>query len=99
MTLVGNLFIFRDEIDASTNDRQALAAHLRAFHTDPFAFDRIEAPTLVIAGDDDTLSPQPDLLAKAIPNGASLVIPGDHAGAKTTTAFMDAVVAFLDDRP
>jgi len=88
---------FRDEIDASANDRQALAAHLRAFHTDPFAFERIEAPTLVIAGEDDTLSPRPDLLAKAIPNGTSLVIPGDHAGAKTTTAFMNAVVTFLDD--
>jgi pimeloyl-ACP methyl ester carboxylesterase len=87
---------FRAEIDESDNDGQALAAHLRVFHTDPFAFDQITAPTLVIAGEDDSLSPQPDLLAKAIPDGQSMIVPGDHAGAKTTTAFITAVTAFLN---
>ena len=87
---------FREEIDESDNDRQALAAHLRVFPTDPFAFDQITAPTLVIAGEDDTLSPQPDLLAKAIPGGQSMIVPGDHAGAKTTTAFITAITAFLN---
>lgn len=87
---------FRSEIDASANDRLALAAHLRVFHSDPFAFNRITAQVLVIAGEDDTLSPEPELLASAIPIGRSMTVPGDHAGAKTTTIFINEVTAFLN---
>ncbi|HEY5649845.1 MAG TPA: alpha/beta fold hydrolase [Acidimicrobiia bacterium] len=87
---------FRYEIDESGGDRHALAAHLRVLHKDPLALGRIEAPTLVIAGRDDTLSPEPGLLARAIPRGQAITIPGDHAGAKTTAAFIDAVAAFLN---
>jgi pimeloyl-ACP methyl ester carboxylesterase len=87
---------FRDEIDASGNDRLALAAHLAVFHSDPFDFTRIVAPTLVIAGADDTLSPEPDRLAMALPNAESLTLPGDHTGTKTSRAFIDALVDFLD---
>lgn len=47
---------FREEIDESENDGHAMAAHLRVFHADPFPFDQITAPTLVIAGEDDTPS-------------------------------------------
>lgn len=86
---------FRSEIDASDNDRLALAAHLRVFHSDPFPFAQITAQALVIAGERDTLSPEPELLAKAIPNGQSMTVPGDHAGAKTTTVFINRVTAFL----
>jgi len=89
---------FRSEIDASDNDGLALAAHLRVFHTDPFAFAQITARALVIAGEDDTLSPEPDLLANAIPNGQSMTVPGDHAGAKTTTVFINEVTAFLNQQ-
>lgn len=87
---------FRDEIDQSDNDRLALSAHLRVFHNTPFDFDRITAHTLVIAGEDDTLSPDPDRLARAIPKGRGMTVPGDHAGAKTTDAFMHAVTSFLN---
>lgn len=87
---------FRDEVDEFGGDRHALAAHLRVFHTDPLPLDRIEAPTLVIAGRDDELSPEPELLAGAIPRGQAMTIPGDHAGTKTTAAFIDAVLAFLN---
>ena len=87
---------FRSEIDTSDNDRFALAAHLRVFHSDPFPFAQITAQALVIAGEDDTLSPEPDLLASAIPIGRSITVPGDHAGAKTTEVFMDEVTAFLN---
>jgi pimeloyl-ACP methyl ester carboxylesterase len=87
---------FREEVDDSGNDRHALAAHLKVIHTDPFAFADITAPTLVIAGEDDTISPQPALLAKAIPNGQSLTLPGDHPGTKFTPAFINAVTAFLN---
>ena len=89
---------FRAEIDESANDGQALAAHLRVFHTDPLVLDQITARTLVIAGEDDTLSPQPDLLAKAIPNGQSMTVPGDHARAKTTGPFISAVTTFLNNQ-
>ena len=54
--------------------------------------------TLVIAGEDDTLSPGPGLLAKAMPNAQSMIVPGDHAGAKTTPAFINAVTAFLNQQ-
>lgn len=86
---------FRTEIDESDNNRLALAAHLEAFHNHPFALDEITATTLVVAGADDTLSPEPDLLAKALPNARSLTLPGDHAGTKLTSAFIDAVAGFL----
>lgn len=87
---------FRDEIDESDNDRPALAAHLEVFHNQPFAFAQITAPTLVIAGEDDTLSPEPEQLAQAIPKGRAMTVPGDHAGAKTTEAFVNAVTLFLN---
>jgi pimeloyl-ACP methyl ester carboxylesterase len=87
---------FRNEIDESGNDRQALAAHLAVFHSDPFDFAGITVPTLVIAGADDTLSPEPDLLARAFPNARSLTLPGDHAGSKTTPAFIEALTDFLN---
>lgn len=89
---------FRKEVDESNNDRLALAAHLRVFHTDPFAFAQITAPTLVIAGEDDTLSPEPQLLADAIPNGQAMTVPGDHSGAKTTPAFINTVATFLNQQ-
>lgn len=87
---------FRAEIEDSDNDRHALAAHLEVFHNDPFDFAGIAPATLVIAGDDDALSPEPDLLAKAFPNAQALTLPGDHSGTKTTPAFVDAVISFLD---
>ena len=87
---------FREEIDESNNGRLALAAHLQVFHADPFAFDQVTAPTLVIAGEDDTLSPEPQLLAEAIPNGEAMTLPGDHSRAKTTSEFINAVATFLN---
>lgn len=87
---------FRDEVDESDNDREALAAHLRVFHKSPLPIDRIVVPTLVIAGVDDQLSPSPELLAEAIRLGIAMTIPGDHAGAKVTQTFIDAVADFLN---
>lgn len=87
---------FRDEVDESRNDRRALAAHLQVFHNQPFAFAQIEVPTLVVAGEEDSLSPEPDRLAGALPDGRSLTLPGDHSGTKMTPAFIDAVIDFLD---
>lgn len=86
---------FRDGVDDSDNDRLALAAHLRVFHREPFNFAQISATTLVIAGEDDVLSPDPQLLANAIPDGSARTVPGDHSSAKTTSAFTRAVAAFL----
>ena len=59
---------------------------------------QITAPTLVIAGEDDTLSPEPQLLADAIPNGQAMTVPGDHSGAKTTPAFINTVATFLNQQ-
>ncbi len=87
---------YRSNIDASDIDRLALAAHLRVFHTDPFDFAQITAQTLVIAGGDDPWSPDPDLLANAIPNGQSVTVPGEHSGTQTTARFTNEVTAFLN---
>ncbi len=87
---------FRQEVDDSGDDRHALAAHLEVIHRDPFSFSEIASPTLVIAGEDDTISPQPELLAEAIPNARSLTLPGDHPGTKLTAAFRNAITTFLN---
>ena len=60
-------------LDFPCPDRAALAAHLGALHNRPFAFAQITAPTLVIAGEDDTLSPEPEKLAEALPRGQAVM--------------------------
>jgi pimeloyl-ACP methyl ester carboxylesterase len=85
----------RADVDARGADRLALAAHLRVMHSDAFAFDEISAPTLVIAGADDPISPRPERLAEVLPQGRALVLAGGHASVKNTLAYIDTVVSFL----
>lgn len=87
---------FRSVIDLIGGDREALSAVARAAGSGPLALDRITARTLVVAGRDDPLAGEPDVLAGAIPGAELAVVPGDHLGAVTEPAFIDAIVAFLD---
>ncbi len=58
---------FRRFADAVGADLRALACQARTIHGAPLALDRITAPTLVLAGDQDPLAARPEVLAAAIP--------------------------------
>jgi pimeloyl-ACP methyl ester carboxylesterase len=86
---------FRNFADMVGADRRALAAHASAVHRTVFPLGDITAPTLVLAGADDPLAARPQVLADAIPNGRTLVIPGNHFTAVTDPGFAPAIVDFL----
>ena len=86
---------FRQLADATGADRKALAAQASVVHAKPIPLDRITAPTLVIAGDDDPLAVHPERLAAAIPGARSLLVSGDHRSAVAAPAFAQAIVEFL----
>ncbi|KSB91888.1 alpha/beta hydrolase [Caulobacter vibrioides] len=86
---------FRLFADAIGADRKALAAQASVVHAQPIPLDRIAAPTLVIAGDDDPLAVHPERLASAIPGATSLLVGGDHRSAVAAPAFARAIVEFL----
>jgi len=86
---------FRSLADLIGADREALAAVARAARSGPLDLHRITARTLVIAGADDPLAKEPELLAEAIAGGAAALVPGDHLGAVASSEFVDAVVTFL----
>jgi len=86
---------FRLFADAIGADRKALAAQASVVHAQPIPLDRITAPTLVVAGDDDPLAVHPERLAAAIPGARSLLVGGDHRTAVAAPAFAQAIVAFL----
>jgi pimeloyl-ACP methyl ester carboxylesterase len=86
---------FRLFAEALGNDLAALAAQARSFHATPIALDRIDAPTLVIAGEDDALAVRPQTLANAIPHATLAMVPGDHLGAVRQPAFVEAALRFL----
>lgn len=86
---------FRQFADAIGADRKALAAQASVVHAQPIPLDRITAPTLVTAGDNDPLAVHPDRLAAAIPGARSLLVKGDHRTAVADPAFAQAIAAFF----
>jgi pimeloyl-ACP methyl ester carboxylesterase len=88
---------FRQFADAIGADRKALAAQASVVHAAPIPLDRITAPTLVTAGDDDPLAVHPERLAAAIPGARSLLVQGDHRAAVADPAFAKALVDFFAD--
>lgn len=87
---------FRQFADAIGADRKALAAQASVVHARPIPLDRITAPTLVTAGDDDPLAVHPDRLAAAIPGATWLLVRGDHGAAVSDPAFARALVDFME---
>src|ERR1700749_1175819 len=59
------------------------------------ALAKIDVPTLVNAGADDTPRGSVEALAAVLPNGRLLRVPGDHLTALLGPGFADAVAAFL----
>jgi pimeloyl-ACP methyl ester carboxylesterase len=89
---------FRLFADAIGADRRALAAHAAVVHASPIALERISAPTLVLAGEDDPLAARPHVLAEAIPGARVERVSGDHMGAIADPRFATHLVGFLDEQ-
>lgn len=93
---------FRALADALGADREALVAQATSIHRDGVALDRISAPTLILAGEDDPLAVRPEVLADAIPNAVLQTLAGNHIEALGDPRFTRSIVDFLawpDDPP
>jgi pimeloyl-ACP methyl ester carboxylesterase len=87
---------FRRFADRTGADRFALAAIQRAPTPEaPTRLADFAVPTLVIAGDGDTLAGSPQLLAERIPGAIARVVHGDHLGAVGDPAFRAAIAEFV----
>jgi pimeloyl-ACP methyl ester carboxylesterase len=76
--------------------REAMLGALASFQSATEAeISAIEAPSLVVCGDDDHDNGSPHRLANLLPNGVLATIPGDHISAVSTPEFREAVVRFL----
>jgi pimeloyl-ACP methyl ester carboxylesterase len=89
---------FRAFADATRADRLALAAVQRAGAVSRYPdLGAISVPTLVVAGERDTLAGDAAALARALPDGRLVVVPGDHLSAVTSPQFTAAVIGFLSE--
>lgn len=86
---------FRQLADATGADRVALAAQARSVYRGEIALDRISAPTLLLAGEEDPLALRPETLVAAIPDASLRLVHGDHIGALGDPDFAPAIVDFL----
>jgi len=86
---------FRALADAVGADRRALVAQARSVYKRGVALERISAPTLVLAGDEDPLAARPETLASAIPHATLRILHGDHVGAIADPGFTRSIVDFL----
>jgi pimeloyl-ACP methyl ester carboxylesterase len=58
---------------------------------------RIETPTLVAVGEDDSAHRSADALAEALPHGRLVLLPGNHMSAVTKPEMALAIADFLDE--
>jgi pimeloyl-ACP methyl ester carboxylesterase len=86
---------FRRLADAVGADRVALIAQASSVYRDGVELERIAAPTLVLAGDEDPLAVRPSLLSAAIPDARLQMVSGDHMAATVDANFAGSIVAFL----
>jgi pimeloyl-ACP methyl ester carboxylesterase len=86
---------FRALADTLGADREALLAQAASVYRGQIALDRISAPTLVLAGDQDPLAVRPQVLAEALPDATLQIIPGNHMAAVADAGFTQSIVDFL----
>jgi pimeloyl-ACP methyl ester carboxylesterase len=86
---------FRSLADALGSDRRALMAQARSIHRGGVELQRISAPTLVLAGDEDPLAIRPQVLVDALPSATLQMLSGDHMGALADPRFAASIVEFL----
>jgi pimeloyl-ACP methyl ester carboxylesterase len=85
-----------DWVTASGGDPVALVNVLDSFVDTPLEeLARITVPTLVLTGAEDGHNRSAGALARALPNGQYVMLPGDHATAIITPQFERAVTDFL----
>jgi pimeloyl-ACP methyl ester carboxylesterase len=86
---------FRALADAFGADRLALVAQARSIYRGQIALERISAPTLLLAGDDDPLAVRPQALADVLPDATLQIVPGNHMAAVADPCFTQSIVDFL----
>jgi pimeloyl-ACP methyl ester carboxylesterase len=86
----------RQFAEADGADRLALAAQAEATHAQSVPLDRIAAPALILAGDQDPLAVRPEVLTAALPHAQVQLLPGDHLSVISHPAFAQAILAFLE---
>ena len=94
--------MFRAFADKTKSDRFALAACISASRTllSPDQIRQICMPCLVAVGSKDDIAGDPHALAKLLPRGEALDIPGrDHMLAVGDKVFKAAVLAFFEEHP
>lgn len=94
--------MFRAFADQSGADRRALAACIRGSRQtlSEEKVRSIRVPALVAVGSRDSVAGDGESLARLLPNGQFLDIPGrDHNPAVGDKVYKSGVLAFLDERP
>ncbi len=86
---------FRSLAGAVGADRDALVAQARSVYRGDIPLERITAPTLLLAGEEDPLAVRPEVLSAAIGDATLEMVGGDHAGAVAEERFTRAIVEFL----
>jgi pimeloyl-ACP methyl ester carboxylesterase len=86
---------FRSLADALGSDRRAMIAQARSIHRGGIDLQRISAPALVLAGDEDPLAIRPQVLADALPDATLQMLGGDHMRAVVDPRFAASIVEFL----
>jgi pimeloyl-ACP methyl ester carboxylesterase len=86
---------FRMLADALDGDRKALAAQARSVYRGGVALERISAPVLILAGEEDPMAVRPEVLAAAIPNAVLETLSGNHIEALGDPRFVRSIVDFL----
>jgi pimeloyl-ACP methyl ester carboxylesterase len=86
---------FRSLADVLGSDRKALIAQASSIFRGHIALERISAPTLVLAGDEDPLAVRPEVLAEAIADAKLEIVRGNHMQAIADPRFAQAIVEFL----
>jgi pimeloyl-ACP methyl ester carboxylesterase len=86
---------FRMLADALDGDREALVAQARSVYRGGVALERVSAPTLILAGDEDPMAVRPAVLVEAIPNARLQTLAGNHVEALGDPRFARSIVDFL----
>lgn len=95
-----NARAFRVFAEQTGSDRRALAACIRASRQTLSEEDvgQIAVPTLIVAGENDTISGSAPALSALIPGSRAVTLAGrDHMTAVGDKAHKSAVLAFLDE--
>ncbi len=93
-----NARAYRRFAEATGADLRALALIQRSLLDGVYIdLSSIPVPTLVVAGKDDFVAGSPEELARRIPGGEWLQVPGNHMNALLNKSFADGVIGFLSN--